>query len=65
VTACPVLHCGATETDLSINRVCSTYGHGTDTRCVINWATIDPEDAGTYTEHLANEATRKGSDLPG
>lgn len=62
---CPVTGCG-TDPNLLIGgppMKCGGYG-STDSRCMANWSSIDPKDAGTYTQYLAHEAGECGEDCP-
>lgn len=42
---------------------CRGYGHR-DSRCMGNWLSIDPEDAGSYAEYLEHEAGECGQNCP-
>lgn len=53
--ACPVADCGATPEVGGPEMRCRGYGDGRDPRCLANWLSTDPENAGTYAEHLAHE----------
>lgn len=65
---CPVNGCKANPdrgtADGGEPMLCHGYGNGTDARCMANWLTIDPEDAGTYAQHIAHEEDRCGTDCP-
>jgi hypothetical protein len=60
---CPVLACGAIPQFGGPDLKCRGYG-STDPRCMANWLSTDPEDAGTYTQYLAHEAGECGSGCP-
>jgi hypothetical protein len=54
LTQCPVSSCGADERGTangSPPMFCRGYGT-LDPRCIANWLSIDPEDAGTYEDYL-------------
>lgn len=48
---CPVAGCGAGHGSPAPMK-CRGFG-STDERCMANWASIDPEDQGTYRDYLA------------
>lgn len=64
---CPVIGCGAVASGTALSggppMKCAGWG-STDPRCMGNWLSIDPEDAGTYAQYLAHEAEECDSDCP-
>lgn len=57
MTDCPVTRCFATDTS-SQGQLCGSYGHSSDSRCVIAWITGDPEDLEPYADYIRDQRAR-------